>query len=174
VARSEELSPADWRALTDLCRAAFHDPWDGVWESIGPGVHVLAEDGDGALLAHAAIVERPLYVGDRTLRAGYVEAVAVLPDRQGSGLGTLVMTEVDRLLDATWEICALSTGRHGFYERLGWVRWRGPSWIRHPDGRRERSAGEDDGIMARPTPSTPEPLDVEAPIAIDWRPGEVW
>jgi aminoglycoside 2'-N-acetyltransferase I len=174
LARSDELSQADWDALTDLCRAAFDDPWDGVWESIGPGLHVVAENADGALLAHAAVVDRPLYVGRDVLRAGYVEAVAVLPDHQGAGLGTLVMTEVDRLLDEAYEIGALSTGRHGFYERLGWVRWRGPSWIRHRDGRRERSADEDDGIMARPTPSTPQPLDIAAPIAVDWRPGEVW
>jgi aminoglycoside 2'-N-acetyltransferase I len=174
LARSAELSPDDWRALTDLCRAAFDEPWDGVWESIGPGLHVMAEDETGALLAHAAIVDRALYVAEDTLQAGYVEAVAVLPERQGSGLGTLVMTEIDRLLDEAYQIGALSTGRHGFYGRLGWVRWRGPTWIRHPDGRRERTAGEDDGIMVRATPSTPAPLDLERAIAVDWRPGDVW
>lgn len=172
LARSTELTPADWDALTALCQAAFNETWDGVWASIGPGIHVIAAEAD-QVIAHAAIVDRALYVGDATLRTGYVEAVAVLPERQGTGLGTLVMTEVNRLLDA-YQLGALSTGRHGFYERLGWVCWRGPSWIQHPDGRRERSADEDEGIMVRPTPSTPIPLDLERPIAVDWRPGDVW
>ena len=174
VARSAELASSDWTPLTALCQAAFGESWDGVWESIGPGIHVIAADVDGVPVAHAAIVDRPLYVGADVLRSGYVEAVAVVPDRQGSGLGTRVMTEINRLLDETYEIGALSTGRQGFYERLGWVRWAGPTWIRHPDGRRERSADEDDGIMARLTPATPTPLDVAQPIAVDWRPGDVW
>jgi aminoglycoside 2'-N-acetyltransferase I len=173
LARSAELGPADWEALTSLCQAAFNEPWDGVWASIGPGLHVIASDGEQPL-AHAALVDRLLYVGDDTLRAGYVEAVAVLPERQGTGLGTQVMTEIDRLLDEGYQVGALSTGRHAFYERLGWVRWRGPTWIRQPDGRRERSAEEDDGIMLRSTPSTPLPLDPALPIAVDWRPGDVW
>ena len=112
-------------------------------------------------------------MGDDSLQAGYVEAVAVLPERQGTGLGTQVMTEIHRLLD-DYQLGALSTGRRGFYERLGWVRWRGPTWVRHPDGRRERTADEDDGIMVRPTPSTPAPFDLARPIAVDWRPGDVW
>lgn len=173
TARSAELTAGDWHALTALCQAAFNEPWDGVWASIGPGIHVIARDPEGAPLAHAAIVDRPLYVGDDSLQAGYVEAVAVLPERQGTGLGTQVMTEIHRLLD-DYQLGALSTGRHGFYERLGWVRWRGPTWVRHPDGRRERTADEDDGIMVRPTPSTPAPFDLARPIAVDWRPGDVW
>ena len=173
IARSAELTAGDWEALTALCQAAFNESWDGVWASIGPGVHVIAGDPDGAPLAHAAIVDRALYVGDDTLQAGYVEAVAVLPAHQGTGLGRQVMTEVNRLLDA-YQLGALSTGRHGFYERLGWVHWHGPTWVRHPDGRRVRTAEEDDGIMVRRTPSTPAPLDLEQAIAVDWRPGDVW
>jgi aminoglycoside 2'-N-acetyltransferase I len=174
LARSGELAPADWEGLTALCQAAFDEPWDGVWQSIGPGIHVIAQGDGGTPVAHAAIVDRPLYVGDDPLRAGYVEAVAVLPALQGQGLGTQVMSEIDRLLDDGYQIGALSTSRHGFYARLGWVRWRGPSWVRQPDGRRQRTADEDDGIMVRRTPSTPQPLDPGQAIAVDWRPGEVW
>ena len=174
LARSGELAAADWGALTALCQAAFEESWDGVWASIGPGIHVITTDADDRAVAHAAIVERPLYVGSATLRCGYVEAVAVLPELQGTGLGTRVMTEIDRLLDEGYQVGALSTGKHGFYERLGWLRWQGPTWIRHPDGSRERSADEDDGIMVRPTPDMPGPLDLELSLAVDWRPGDVW
>ena len=174
IVRSSELGERDWADLTALCIAAFDEPWDGYWESIGPGVHVIAEEPDGAIAAHAAIVDRPLYPGTQVVRSGYVEAVAVKPQLQRSGMGTLVMTEIDRLIDQGYELGALGTGSQPFYERLGWVTWRGPTWIRHPDGRRARSADEDGGIMVRLTPRTPAALDLSQPIAVDWRPGEVW
>jgi aminoglycoside 2'-N-acetyltransferase I len=174
IVPSAELSKDEWDELTELCVAAFDEPWDGYWESIGPGVHVLAQDAEHRILAHAAIVDRLLYPGDCTLHAGYVEAVAAWPDRQRIGLGTQVMEEIDRMIDEGYELGALGTGSQPFYERLGWVVWRGPTWIRHPDGRRERSADEDGGIMVRKTPLTPPGLDLTLPIAVDWRPGEVW
>jgi aminoglycoside 2'-N-acetyltransferase I len=174
VVPSAELSTRVWAELTDLCVAAFNESWDGYWESIGPGVHVIAEDAAHRIVAHAAIVDRLLYPGDGVLRAGYVEAVAVLPARQGSGLGTLVMEEIERMIDESYELGALGTGSQPFYARLGWVIWQGPTWIRQRDGRRERSPDEDGGIMVRRTPSTPPGLDITLPLAVDWRPGEVW
>lgn len=174
VVPSAALTPAEWSELTDLCVAAFDEPWGDYWESIGPGVHVMAEDAGGRIVAHAAIVDRLLYPGDGVLRAAYVEAVAVLPDRQRQGLGTRVMEVIDRMVDEGYELGALGTGSHDFYARLGWVTWRGPTWIRERDGRVVRSPDEDGGIMVRRTPATPPDLDLSAPIAVDWRPGEVW
>lgn len=174
VLSSAELSVGEWSALTDLCVAAFNEPWDGYWESIGPGVHVLAEDPEQGIVAHAAIVDRLIYPGDAALRAGYVEAVAVAPEWQHRGLGTRVMECINGLIDEQHELGMLGTGSHQFYARLGWVVWRGPTWIRQPGGRLERSPAEDGDIMARLTPGTPAGLDLTLPIAVDWRPGEVW
>ncbi|HEX9634283.1 MAG TPA: GNAT family N-acetyltransferase [Candidatus Limnocylindria bacterium] len=174
VVPSAELSAAEWSTLTDLCVAAFNEPWDSYWEDIGPGVHVLAEDPERGILAHAAIVDRLLYPGDAVLRAGYVEAVAVWPDLQRTGLGTRVMEVIDRIVDERYELGALGTGSQPFYARLGWVVWQGPTWIRNRDGTLERSPDEDGGIMVRITPRTPRGLDLALPIAVDWRPGEVW
>jgi hypothetical protein len=42
------------------------------------------------------------------------------------------------------------------------------------DGRLVRSPHEDGDIMVRLTPMTPPGLDLSGPIAVDWRPGEVW
>jgi aminoglycoside 2'-N-acetyltransferase I len=173
VARSAELTTAEWTTLTDLCVAAFNEDWEGYWESIGPGMHVIADQG-GRVVAHAAIVDRLLYPGDATLRAGYVEAVAVVPDLQRQGHGTQVMEVIDSMIDEGYELGALGTGSHDFYARLGWVIWRGPTWIREHDGRLERSPDEDGDIMVRITPKTPAELDLSLPIAVDWRPGEVW
>ena len=104
IVPSAELETAEWSALTNLCVAAFAEPWDGYWESIGPGVHVLAEDAGHGIVAHAAIVDRLLYPGDGTLRAGYVEAVAVEPDWQRRGLGTRVMEVINRMIDERYEL----------------------------------------------------------------------
>ena len=92
-------------------------------------MHVLAEDPERGIVGHAAIVDRLLYPGEATLRSGYVEAVAVWPDLHGGGVGTEVMTAINRLIDERYEIGALGTGRHSFYARLGWVVWQGPTWI---------------------------------------------
>jgi aminoglycoside 2'-N-acetyltransferase I len=174
VVPSGALSTVEWSALTDLCVAAFNEDWDGYWESIGPGVHVIAEQAGRGIVAHAAIVDRLLYPGEATLRTGYVEAVAVTPDLQRQGLGTRVMAVIDSMIEEGYELGALGTGSHAFYERLGWVVWRGPTWIRERDGRLVRSPDEDGGIMVRTTPATPKGLDLSLPIAVDWRPGEVW
>ena len=174
VVPSAALTPAEWSELTALCEAAFDEPWDDYWDAIGPGIHVLAEDPESGIVAHAAIVDRLLYPGDGVLRAGYVEAVAVLPDRQRQGLGTQVMEVIDRMVDEGYELGALGTGSHDFYARLGWVVWQGPTSIRERDGQVVRSTDEDGNIMVRRTPATPPGLDLSAPIAVDWRPGEVW
>ena len=174
VLPSAELTPADWSELTDLCVAAFDEPWGDYWESIGPGVHVIGSDDEGRILAHAAIVDRLLYPGDAVLRSGYVEAVAVLPGLQRQGHGTQVMEVIDRMVDEGYELGALGTGSHAFYARLGWVTWQGPTWIRERDGSLLRSTDEDGDIMVRRTPTTPPDLDLSGPIAVDWRPGEVW
>ena len=171
---SSDLSSTDWSALTDLCVAAFNEPWDDYWQSIGPGFHVIAEEAGRGIVAHAAIVDRLLYPGEATLRAGYVEAVAVWPDLQRQGLGTQVMEVIDARIEKGYELGALGTGSHGFYARLGWVTWQGQTWIRERDGSRQRSPDEDGGIMVRLTPTTPTDLDLTMPIAVDWRPGEVW
>ena len=174
VLPSAELTPAQWSELTDLCVAAFDEPWGDYWEAIGPGVHVLAEDEERRILAHAAIVDRLLYPDDAVLRSGYVEAVAVLPEFQRQGHGTAVMGVIDRMIDEQHELGGLGTGSHHFYERLGWVTWQGTAWIRERDGRLVRSPDDEGGIMVRRTPATPPGLDLSLPIAVDWRPDEVW
>ncbi len=101
-----------------------------------------------------------------------MEAVATAPSREGAGLGSLVMTAVTSYIRETFELGALGTGRHRFYERLGWVTWRGPTSVRAADG--DRRTPEDDGyLMVLETPSSPA-LDLSAAISCEWRSGDVW
>jgi aminoglycoside 2'-N-acetyltransferase I len=144
---------------------------DEDWEHGLGGVHFVL-DIEGRIVAHASVVERELQVAGRPLRTGYVEAVATDPDHQGEGFGSQVMTEVTSYVRATFELGALGTGRHHFYERLGWRTWSGPTSVRTPEGPR-RTPDEDGYVLVLETPSS-SPLDPTAPISCEWRPGDVW
>jgi aminoglycoside 2'-N-acetyltransferase I len=118
------------------------------------------------------VVERELHISDLPLRTGYVEAAATDPAEQGRGWGTRVLEDVTGHIRAAFELGALGTGAHRFYERLGWQRWRGPSFVRTESG--PIPTPEDDGhILVLTTPMTP-PLDFTAAISCDWRAGDVW
>jgi aminoglycoside 2'-N-acetyltransferase I len=60
----------------------------------------------------------------------------------------------------------------GFYERLGWVAWRGPTSVRMGAGA-VRTVEEDGNVFVRLTPTSPV-LDLSAPISCEWRPGDAW
>jgi aminoglycoside 2'-N-acetyltransferase I len=176
VAQTEDLTPADVTAISALCAAAFDEAWDDAWDKVGHGVHVYAS-GAGDVLAHALIVDRGLYLGhepDLALDVGYVEWVATRPDLQGQGHGTGVMREIGRIIGDEYVLGALATGSNAFYERLGWETWRGPTFVRMPDGQRVRSAEQDGNVMIMRTRRTPQPLDLRGPIAIDWRAEDPW
>ncbi|HEV8699253.1 MAG TPA: GNAT family N-acetyltransferase [Candidatus Limnocylindrales bacterium] len=162
-------------AIRDLLWAAFPAGEDGFteddWQHAVGGTHFVLELG-GEIVAHASVVEREMHVDGRPLRTGYVEAVATAPDRQGRGLGSIVMQDVTAFIRERFELGALGTGSYGFYERLGWLTWRGPTSVRTAEGPR-RTPDEDGYVMVLPTPSSP-PLDPTVPISCDWRPGDVW
>ena len=159
-------------AIRALLDAAFDGHFtDDDWAHALGGTHAIVEV-DGVVVAHAAVVPRILDAGGRELRTGYVEAVAVLPARQRTGLGTAVMRALAPVI-AGYEIGALSTGEWHFYERLGWERWRGQTWARFPEGRRERTPDDDDSLMILRTPRTPA-LDLSAALVCEARSGDVW
>jgi aminoglycoside 2'-N-acetyltransferase I len=173
---TDQLSPREVQAIRTLLFAAFgSDEEEGFteddWQHAIGGLHFVLEQ-DGQIVAHASVVERELHVDGRPLRTGYVEAVATAPTHQRTGLGTQVMRDVGAHIEEHFELGALGTGSHRFYERLGWLTWRGPSSVRTPDGI-VRTPDEDGQILVLPTPSSPA-LDLDAPISCEWRPGDVW
>jgi aminoglycoside 2'-N-acetyltransferase I len=178
---TEELTTAEVAAIRRLLVEAFgsddderfdderftEDDWD---HALG-GVHFVL-DLDGEIITHASVVERELHIDGRPIRTGYVEAVGTAPGREGAGFGSLVMADVTAYIREGFELGALGTGRHHFYERLGWLRWAGRSFVRTPTG--EQGTPDDDGyILVLLTPSSP-PLDLTAPISCEWRPGDAW
>jgi aminoglycoside 2'-N-acetyltransferase I len=156
-----------WAAFVRVDGGMTEDDWT---HAIG-GVHVLLEL-NGEVVGHASVVERELHVAGRPFRTGYVEAVAIDPPLQRTGLGTKLMGEMGAIVAERFELGALATGTPGFYERLGWLRWAGPTFVRAPTGL-QRTADEDGGILVLPTATTLD-LDRSASISCDWRTGDVW
>jgi aminoglycoside 2'-N-acetyltransferase I len=173
---TDELTPGEVAQIRSVLDAAFWDDeeerfTDDDWDHAVGGLHVVL-DIAGEIVAHGSVVERALEIDHRPVRTGYVEAVATAPGRQARGYGTRVMREIGDEIRARFELGALGTGSQGFYERLGWETWVGPSSVRTPEGE-HRTPDEDGYIMILRTPSTP-PLERGAPISCEWRPGDVW
>lgn len=173
--RTFETADADPRHLQAarslMDRAFVGDFSDDDWaHSIG-GWHVVAVE-DDSIVAHASVVPRSIEVDKRSFRTGYVEAVATDPARQGHGLGTAVMQVIGELIATHHQLGALSTWEHRFYERLGWERWQGPTYVRDGDATL-RTVDDDNGIMVlRVGPSLA--VDLRAAISCDRRIGDDW
>jgi aminoglycoside 2'-N-acetyltransferase I len=174
--QTDELTPAEIHAILALMAAAFGDDEEERfaeedWQHAIGGTHFIL-DIDGVLVTHASVIERDIRIDGRPLRTGYVEAVATAPEREGAGFGSIVMTDATAFIRDRFELGMLGTGRHRFYERLGWVVWAGQAFVRTPDGL-ERTPDEEGDLLVLRTPTTPE-IDEHAAISCDWRPGDVW
>lgn len=167
---STALTAALRGEIVALCTLAYDEDLSRYLDRIGPGVHFVARVG-GALAGHLMIVERALQPGTAVpLRTAYVELVATHPAWQGQGIATALLrhsaAECDR-----YELAALSPSSVAFYARLGWELWRGPLSVRTAQG---TEPTPDEEVMVRRTTRTPAWLDLEAPLSVEWRDGEVW
>lgn len=171
------IHTSDLDILTrDEARRMVIDAFDGEftdadWEHCLGGMHALIFD-HGALIAHAAVVQRRLLYRDTALRCGYIEGVAVREDRRGQGLASAVMNAAEQVLRGAYQLGALSAsdaGRH-IYPPRGWLAWQGPTSVLSPDG--VTRTPDDDGCLFV-LPLTTE-LDLTAQIICDWRDGDVW
>jgi aminoglycoside 2'-N-acetyltransferase I len=174
VAGTAELSDAELAVVRRLLDEEFEgrfteDDWD---HTVG-GTHVLALDGH-QVLAHVAVVARTLVASGRALDTGYVEGLATRGDQRRRGNATLVMREANRIIQQRYQLGALAdgTGIPGFYQRLGWETWQGPTFVASPLGPL-RTADEDGGVLVLRTPATRD-LDLTGPLTCDWRSGDVW
>jgi aminoglycoside 2'-N-acetyltransferase I len=170
-------SAALTRQETRTLRRLFAEAWpdeefrEEDWANAVGGLHVVAEE-DGRILSHASVVPRELRAVGRSLRTGYVEAMATWPELQRRGLGSRVLSVVNDHIASIYELGALDTGSPSFYERSGWIRWRGPTSVR-TDGGDLPTPEEDGNVMVLLTSATMD-LDLDGPISCEWRPGDVW
>jgi aminoglycoside 2'-N-acetyltransferase I len=172
---TDQLSPDEVAQIRDLLWAAFGTGDEGFtendWQHALGGQHFILEV-DGAIASHASVVERELHIAEQPIRTGYVEAVGTVPGRQRRGYGSAVIAEVTEYIRATFDLGALGTGEHAFYERLGWQTWRGPSFVRTPGGP-QPTVAEDGFILVLLTPTSPV-VDFAASISCDQRTGDDW
>jgi aminoglycoside 2'-N-acetyltransferase I len=173
VLESDQVDAATRLDLRELWHRAFGDRFsdDDADHAYG-GVHVLAREA-GRIIGHASAVPRRIRFGDRPWRTvGYVEAVATDPERQGEGIGRRTMQTLHAEISSRWPVALLSTGRAtGFYELLGWERWRGLSYTRTVDD--VVPDDEHGGLMIlRLDPSVVPELSVA--VTCEDRPGDAW
>ncbi|MDX2006306.1 MAG: GNAT family N-acetyltransferase [Meiothermus sp.] len=170
VVTGEALSTGVRAEILNLCSSAYNEDFSAHLELLTKPVHVFARLG-GRMVSHAAWVERHLQPdGLGLLRTAYVEAVATLPEAQGKGYASAILSEIPGLV-SDFDLAALSPSDPAFYRRLGWELWQGPLLIR-------RDAGlvptPDEVVMIRRLPGTPAALNTRVRLSAEWRPGEVW
>lgn len=171
IHHTAELDDATLAAARSLCDATFGDDFtDADWEHALGGMHALRFEGD-RLVAHGALVARRFLHDGRSLRTGYVEALAVASDRQRRGYGAAVMAVLHRYVERAYVLGALASSDMGagLYLAVGWTRWTGPRAVLAPDGIALTPA--DDDIFVRPVTAR---LDPTLPLVCDWREGHAW
>ncbi len=171
LAHTAQLEDTALAEIRELLGAAFNNFNEEGWEHALGGMHVLLRE-DGRLLAHGAVVMRRLLHDGRTLRTGYVEAVAVRAAHRRQGLGGRVMEVIEQVIRGAYDLGALSASAAGapLYAARGWRRWRGRTWALSPDGI-VRTADDDDSVHVF---DTSVPLDLGGELTCDWRDGELW
>lgn len=172
VVHTADLGPARRSAVRALLYDVFDDLTEPDWEHCLGGVHALAVV-DGEIVAHAALVARRLGHRGRPLRTGYVEGVAVRPDRRRQGLGSAVMAPLERIIADAYELGALAASDDGarFYRARGWQAWTGRTWSLTPRGA-VRTPDDDDCVFVRP--ASAGPLDLADDLIADWRDDCAW
>lgn len=174
TAHTSELASDELSSIRRLLDAAFDGDFDEADRdhTIG-GMHGIAYDGVD-LVGHVSVVQRRLLHAGRALRVGYLEALAVRADRRRQGVSGRLMAEAERVIAGAYELGALSDGSgvETFYERRGWLVWRGPTATLAPGGVRP-TPDDDGGVLVLPTPATPA-HDLDGELVCDWRPGDVW
>jgi aminoglycoside 2'-N-acetyltransferase I len=164
------------RMVTEAFRTAPGEVFtDTDWEHALGGMHAVICL-RGAMLGHAAVIQRRLLYGGVALRCGYVEGVAVREDHRGQGLAHALMDAVEQVIRGGYQVGALSTSELGrpLATTRGWSPWTGRTSVLTPDG--VRPTPDDDGsLYVLPNALPPGiSLATDAAITCDWRNGDVW
>lgn len=172
IGHTSDLDAHELERIRALLDVAFDGDFDEAdWAHTLGGLHVLAWAGD-ALVGHSSVVQRSLCIGDRSLRTGYVEGIGVRSDLRHRGIGSDLLTRIERIIRSAYDIGALGAtdGAATMYTRRGWLQWRG-----------RLSALTPAGIVATPDDCgcvyvlvVDEQIDRDSELTCDWRNGDLW
>jgi predicted N-acetyltransferase YhbS len=136
-----ELTEADHVALSALLHAAFSDHGDEFATKSWPTGYARKEarlwlaDETGRPVAHLSVERRLVGVDGADVLVAGVGEVAVAPDLHGTGVGAMLMRELDPRLRAEFaaDFGFVQCGENvvGFYRRSGWTQVANP--VRHLD-----------------------------------------
>lgn len=161
-----------YRMVTDAFAGGFTDD---DWEHTLGGMHALIWR-HGAIIAHAAVVQRRLYYRGKgpfqALRCGYVEGVAVREDCRGQGLVHALLDGAEQVIRGAYQVGAVSSSAlaRRVYAARGWLPWHGPTSVLAPSGPM-RTPDDDGAMFVMPVGIA---LDTSADLMCDWRAGDVW
>ncbi len=171
TAYDHQLTATQHHAIRALLDEAFADEFsDEDNDHASGGVRVIAMDG-ALIVGHAVLVARTITIAGTACTVGYVEGVAVVPARQGQGIGAQIMRQITDMAQRDFDIAMLSTGKFDFYAKFGWQRFAGESFV-DDHGTIIRTAAEDEGLMLLTPLSHLNQPGVQ--WVCDWRTGEVW
>jgi len=163
--RTADLGQSERAAIVELCSWAHGVDFGDLFSMLPPdGLHVIARR-DADVMAHAVLTTRWVRPGALPfLRCGYVDAVATAPTSQRRGIGSAVMRRLAEAAEAEgFELGGLESELRGFYEALGWLRWRGPLAAMTPKGL--VATPDQDGIFVLRLARTP-PLDIDGALTV--------
>ncbi|OBY32108.1 GNAT family N-acetyltransferase [Mycolicibacter kumamotonensis] len=169
---TSDLDDETRRGAHQLVIEAYGDRYsDAEWQHALGGMHALIWH-RGALIAHGSVIRRQLLYRGRSLRCGYVEAVAVREDHRGRGLATAVLDACEQVIRGAFELGSLSSAdiSRRLYTARGWLPWRGPTSVLSPTGP-VRTPEADGTVFVMPVDLD---FDTSAELACDWRDGNVW
>jgi aminoglycoside 2'-N-acetyltransferase I len=172
LVHTADLDSETRQRVCQMVTAAFGgDFTDDDWEHALGGMHALIWH-RGAIIAHAAVVQRRLLYRGDALRCGYVEGVAVREDFRGQGLVRALLDGAEQVIRGAYQVGAVSSSdlARGIYAARGWLRWRGPTSALAPTGP-IRTPDDDGVVFVLPVGIS---LDTSADLMCDWRAGDVW
>jgi aminoglycoside 2'-N-acetyltransferase I len=172
LVHTADLDAETRQGIREMVTEAFAGDFaDTDWEHALGGMHALIWH-RGAIIGHAAVVQRRLYYRGSALRCGYVEGVAVREDWRGQGLVRALLDGVEQVMRGAYQLGALSSSARArsLYNARGWLPWRGPTSVLAPTGP-ARTPDDDGSVFVLPVDIS---LDPSAELMCDWRAGDVW
>jgi aminoglycoside 2'-N-acetyltransferase I len=170
VVPGKDLTSQEREAVVALCDLAYEEDMETIINQFVDPMHVLGVL-EGKMVCHALWITRYLQPeGLPLMRTAYLEAVATHPDCRHRGFASEIMRKVvEEIQD--FDIAGLAPFSEDYYARLGWELWRGTLFERTEDGL--VISPPEERVMIYRLPKTPA-LDLDSPISVEWRVGEVW